>query len=99
MITWKTGAARISCLAMCLAPGWTEPSTAIRTEFLLSLCAPLDGLEGSEPDANRSANLPAGWVTGPKIRGRVADRLRDWVRPAQSGVARVDAEHSLETED
>jgi hypothetical protein len=74
-------------------------SRAIKTEFLMTLYAPL------EPSANINGSLgisnvgAGGWVRGSRIKGALVPPGGDWSRTLASGALRLDVRLTIKTDD
>ena len=75
------------------------PTTALQTEFLMTLYAPVDPPKPIDPGLVIYLVRPGGWVAGPKITGTLVAPTADWLRILPSGVSRFDARGLIETED
>ncbi|MBB4373907.1 hypothetical protein GGD63_006736 [Bradyrhizobium sp. cir1] len=74
------------------------PTASLQTEFLMTLYASLDPPEVA--DANLLIfNVPAGWVEGPRIKGKILPPSADWGRIMPGGVFRVDVRGTIQTDD
>jgi hypothetical protein len=74
------------------------PTTSIQTEYLMTLYASLDPPHIA--DANLSIfNAPAGWVEGPRIKGKILPPSGDWGRIMPGGVFRLDVRGTIQTDD
>ena len=77
-----------------------ERARVIKTEFLMTLRAPLavpDNINDSLSIANVAAK--GGWVRGPRIRGVLIPPGGDWSRSLASGVWRLDVRLTIKTDD
>jgi hypothetical protein len=77
-----------------------EPRTVIKTEFLMTLYAPLDPSSNIN-DSLSISNVRAtgGWVRGPRIKGVLIPPGGDWSRTLGSGVLRLDVRLTIKTDD
>ena len=73
-------------------------STEIRTEYLMSLFAPIERYPIDSSTVIVNAR-PGGWVKGPRISGKIIPPGGDWLRTMPSGVARLDVRLLIETDD
>jgi hypothetical protein len=74
------------------------PTTSLQTEFLMTLYASLDPPQIA--DANFLIfNAPAGWVEGPRIKGKILPPSADWGRIMPGGVFRLDVRGTIQTDD
>jgi hypothetical protein len=74
------------------------PTTSLQTEFLMTLYASLDPPQIA--DANSLIfNVPAGWVEGPRIKGKILPPSGDWGRAMPGGVFRLDVRGTIQTDD
>ena len=74
-------------------------TTQIRTEYLMTLLAPLDApivVDGSLQIFNVP---PGGWAKGPKINGTLLSPGGDWLRTMPSGVFRLEVRATVRTDD
>jgi hypothetical protein len=72
----------------------------IKTEYLMTLMAPLDaplGVDSSLVIVNLHSS--GGWVKGPKIVGTLIAPGGDWLRITPSGALRLDVRTTLKTDD
>lgn len=75
------------------------PTTSVSTEYLMTLCAPVDPPKAVDATLAIYNVRPGGWVSGPKIRGKLVSPTADWLRIMPSGVSRFDARGAIETDD
>ena len=75
------------------------PSTSVKSEYLMTLYAPLDAPQAI--DATLYVyNVPTGgWVDGPKIKGKIIPPSGDWLRILPSGASRLDVRLTVQTDD
>jgi len=74
------------------------PTTSLQTEFLMTLYASLDPPQIA--DANSVIfNTTAGWVEGPRIKGKILPPSGDWGRVMPGGVFRLDVRGTIQTDD
>jgi hypothetical protein len=76
------------------------PTTAIKTEYLLTFLAPLD----PSTDVNNSLSISnvrstGSWFKGPHIKGTLVPPGGDWLRVMPSGDMRLDVRVTLKTDD
>lgn len=76
-----------------------RPATAIRTEYLMTLHAPLDAPQSANRDLHIYNVLPGGWVRGPKIKGELVAPSADWLRVMPDGSHRLDVRVSIRADD
>ena len=74
-------------------------STAIATEHLMILHAPIARAPQRIDDTLTIFHSDSGWVEGPRIRGAILPPTADWLRTMPGGSLRVDARMSLRTDD
>jgi hypothetical protein len=85
------------CTSVTLAD---EAPKGIKTEFLMTLYAPLDSSENINESLSISNVEPkGGWVRGPRIQGVLISPGGDWSRTLTSGVLRLDVRLTIKTED
>jgi hypothetical protein len=77
-----------------------ESANGIKTEFLMTLYAPLGASENIN-DSLSISNVDAkgGWVQGPRIKGVLISPGGDWSRTLTSGVLRLDVRLTIKTGD
>jgi hypothetical protein len=73
------------------------PNTSIQTEYLMTLHAIL----GPAQAIDRSLYIgnAGGWVEGPGIKGKLVEPSGDWFRVMPSGILRLDARLTIQTDD
>src|SRR5262245_12647035 len=76
-----------------------DPETSIQTEYLMTLYAPLDAPQLIDQNLLIYNLQPGGWVDGPRIKGKILAPAADWLRVMPSGVHRVDARKTIQTDD
>ena len=76
-----------------------EPETSIKTEYLMTLHAPLDAPQAIDQSLLIYNVQPGGWVEGPRIKGKVQTPAADWLRVMPSGVLRLDVRGTIQTDD
>jgi hypothetical protein len=91
-----------SCRLVAQTPGAPPadgPATAIRTEYLMTIYAPLEA--SSDIDSSLFVyNIAAGgWARGPRIKARLVPPGADWMRVLPSGAMRIDVRTTLKTDD
>ena len=75
------------------------PTTSIQTEYLMTMHAPLAAAQ-VVGQSLRIVNVPAGgWVEGPRIKGKILGPSGDWLRAMPSGILRIDARATIQTDD
>jgi|HubBroStandDraft_1064217.scaffolds.fasta_scaffold03308_6 hypothetical protein len=90
---------------VCVVPALLLPTmlgaqtTAVSTEYLMTLYAPLG--PGQEIDSSLEVNevRPGGWVKGPRISGTVLAPAGDWSHALPSGEYRLDVRATIKTDD
>ena len=77
-----------------------EPARSLKTEFLMTLRAPLDPASNIN-DSLSISNVTAtgGRVEGPRIQGVLVPPGGDWSRTLASGVLRLDVRLTIKTDD
>jgi hypothetical protein len=95
----RVGLAAFTFLLMAeLSAAAGGPTTSLQTEFLMTLYASLDPPQIA--DANLLIfNSSAGWVEGPRIKGKILPPSADWGRLMPGGVFRLDVRASIQTDD
>lgn len=96
-------------LVQVAAPGLTTiamvekfavPSTALETEYLMTLHVPLDRpLSAADNLKVWNIRSHGSWLSGPGIQARIVNPSGDWARVLPSGNIRVDVRLTLETDD
>ena len=74
-------------------------STAIATEHLMILHAPIAGAPQRIDETLTIFHSDTGTVEGPRIKGRILAPTADWLRAMPGGSLRVDARMSIATDD
>lgn len=74
-------------------------TTAISTEYLMTLYAPLEAPQQIDGALSIYNVREGGWVKGPKINGMLIAPGADWLRTMPGGSARLDVRASIKTED
>lgn len=74
-------------------------STAIATEHLMILHAPIAGAPQRIDDTLTIFHSDSGRAEGPRIKGTILPPTADWLRAMPGGGLRVDARMSLRTDD
>ena len=89
-----------------VATAWTSPTMAdeaprgIKTEFLMTLYAPLSpSSEINNSLAISNVGATGGWVRGPQIKGALIPPGGDWSRTLASGALRLDVRLTIKTDD
>lgn len=90
--------------SLLCALGWSVTSlhaqtTAVETEFLMTLYAPLDPPQQIDSTLSIYNVGAGGWVKGPKINGTLIAPGADWLRVNPSGSLRLDVRASIRTDD
>ena len=88
----------ISALAISSASARAQ-TTQIKTEYLMTLYAPLDPpqqIDNSSVIRNVGAG---GWVKGPKVNGTLIAPGADWLRIMPGGNLRLDVRATIKTDD
>lgn len=88
-------------LALIASIGYAQefkPTAEIRTEYLMTVEAPLDPPQ--MVGARRIVNVPVGGtVHGPKINGTIIAPSGDWAYPMPDGSSRLDVRLTIKTDD
>jgi hypothetical protein len=74
-------------------------TTAIATEYLMTLHAPIAGAPQRIDDTLTIFHSDRGRVEGPRIAGAILPPTADWLRAMPGGSLRVDARMSIRTDD
>jgi hypothetical protein len=74
-------------------------STRIKTEYLMTLHAPLEAPQTVGRDLLIYNVPPGGWVRGPRIRGELVAPTADWLRLMPDGTAKLDVRASIRADD
>jgi Protein of unknown function (DUF3237) len=75
------------------------PTTSVQTEYLMTIHALLNAPQAVDQNL-LIVNLPAGGsVEGPRIKGKVLVPSGDWLRVMPSGILRIDARTTIQTDD
>jgi hypothetical protein len=74
-------------------------TTEIRTEYLMTLYAPLDPPQQIDSSAVIRNVGSGGWVKGPKINGTLIAPAADWLRVMPGGNLRLDVRATIRTDD
>jgi hypothetical protein len=84
--------------AIPIAAQETKPTVEVRTEYLMTLEAPIDA---AQPVGHRVViNVPAGGsVRGPKIKGELIAPAGDWLYVMPDGSLRLDVRGTIKTDD
>jgi hypothetical protein len=92
------GSGRLAAQTPQAAPA-DGPATTVRTEYLMTLYAPLEA--SSDIDSSLFVyNIAAGgWARGPRIKARLVPPGADWMRVLPSGAMRIDVRATLKTDD
>jgi hypothetical protein len=75
------------------------PTTEIKTEYLMTMLAPLDSSEIDKSLYISDVRRTGGWVKGPRIHGAFIPPGGDWLRVMPSGSMRLDVRLTLKTDD
>jgi hypothetical protein len=75
------------------------PSTAISTEFLMTLHSPLAAPQTGNKDLEIYTALPGGWVKGALIEGEIIAPTADWLRVMPNGASKLDVRMSIRADD
>ena len=98
-ITRITPIAFIMALASVVPVSAEGPETSIKTEYLMTLHAPLDPPQAVDQGLLVYNVQPGGWVEGPRIKGKLLAPAADWLRVMPSGVLRLDVRGTIQTDD
>jgi Protein of unknown function (DUF3237) len=77
----------------------TAATTALATEYLMTLHAPISGGPLLIDDALTIFHSDAGTVDGMRVKGRIVAPTGDWLRTMPGGSFRVDARMAIVTDD
>jgi hypothetical protein len=75
------------------------PETSIKTEYLMTLHAPLDAPQVIDQSLLVYNVQAGGRVEGPKIKGKLIPPSADWLRVLPSGIYRLDVRGTIQTGD
>jgi hypothetical protein len=75
------------------------PSTAIASDYLMTVHAPIAGAPQRIDDTLTIFHSERGRVEGPRVKGTILPPTADWLRATPSGSLRVDARMTIATED
>ncbi|HKU22212.1 MAG TPA: DUF3237 domain-containing protein [Terriglobales bacterium] len=76
------------------------PSTALETEYLMTLYVPLERPVGAADNLKIwNIGSQGSWLSGPGIKAKIINPSGDWARVMPGGQIRVDVRLTLETED
>ena len=79
-------------------PQEMKPSVEIRSEYLMTLEAPIEPPQFV--GARAIVNVPVGGtVEGPRIKGRIIAPAGDWLYPMSDGSSRLDVRLTIKTDD
>jgi Protein of unknown function (DUF3237) len=76
-----------------------EPSTSIQTEYLMTMHTPLAPAQVIDRSLAIVNDPGGGWVEGPRIKGKIVAPTGDWARVMPSGILRLDARVTIQTDD
>lgn len=74
-------------------------TTEIKTEYLMTLYAPLEVPQLIDDGLSIYNVREGGWVKGPKISGKLLAPSADWLRLLPGGGLRLDVRATIETDD
>lgn len=74
-------------------------STQIKTEYLMTLYAPLKPPQIVNTDLSIINIGEGGYVDGPSIKGKILQPSGDWIRRMPNGTNRQDARYTIQTDD
>jgi hypothetical protein len=74
------------------------PTTSLQTEYIMKMYVPLEKAHVVS-DGLRIVNSPAGWIEGPRIKGKIVPPSADWLRTTANGLNRIDVRLTLQTDD
>jgi uncharacterized protein DUF3237 len=75
------------------------PTTNLKTEYLMTLNAPLDAPQVIDESLLIFNVQPGGSVEGPKIKGKIIAPAADWLHVKPNGVSHLDVRLSIRTDD
>ncbi|HJS99637.1 MAG TPA: DUF3237 domain-containing protein [Terriglobales bacterium] len=83
-----------------LVEGAASPSTALETEYLMTLYVPLERpLSAADNLKVWNIRSQGSWLSGPGINAKIVNPSGDWARVMSGGQIRVDVRLTLETDD
>jgi uncharacterized protein DUF3237 len=83
-----------------LVEGHASPSTALETEYLMTLYVPLERpLTAADNLKVWNIRSQGSWLIGPGITAKIVSPSGDWARVMPGGQIRVDVRLTLETDD
>ena len=83
-----------------LVEGTASPSTALETEYLMTLYVPLERpLSAADNLKVWNIRSEGSWLSGPGINAKIVNPSGDWARVMPSGHIRVDVRLTLESDD
>ena len=74
-------------------------STQIKTEYLMTLYAPLQPAQVVNTDLSILNIGEGGYVEGPSVKGKILQPAGDWLRRMPNGTNRQDARFIIQTDD
>ena len=94
----------ILIVSVCAAlGGFLHPaaaqSTAIQTDYLMTLYAPLPPPQVVSSDLFIFNIREGGYVDGPRIKGKIIQPTGDWNRRMPNGTTRMDVRGTIQTDD
>jgi hypothetical protein len=75
------------------------PTTSLKTEYLMTLNAPLDAPQVIDESLLIFNVQPGGSVEGPKIKGKIVAPAADWLHVKPNGVRHLDVRLTIRTDD
>jgi hypothetical protein len=73
--------------------------TAINTQYLMTLHAPLESPQVISSELKIHNVRPGGWIRGPHIQGDVVSPSADWLHVMPTGTKRLDVRLSIRADD
>ena len=73
--------------------------TAINTQYLMTLHAPLESPQVISSELKIYNVRPGGWIRGPHIQGDVVSPSADWLHVMPTGTKRLDVRLSIRADD
>jgi hypothetical protein len=87
------------CTLALSCPLAQAQTTAVSTEYLMTLYAPLEPPQPIDSGLTVYNVREGGWVKGPKISGALIAPGADWLRTMPGGSAQLDVRASIRTDD
>lgn len=98
MRKFAVAACAVTLIASSGFAGDLKPTVEIRTDYLMTIEAPLDPPQ--KVGTRLVVNVPAGGtVHGPKVNGTIIAPSGDWLYPMPDGSSRLDVRLTIQTDD